>query len=95
MRDICARMSKIDYICQVIKERFGLKARPWQVSVVVDITLKKKNIYAIASNNTDKILVYQIIPVVIGGSILVLSPTIALIEDQIRISSKYYLYDNL
>ncbi len=93
-RDICTRMSEVDHIRRVINERFGLRARPWQVSIVVDITLKKKDVYAIAITNAGKSLVYQAIPVVIGGFVLVISPTIAFMEDQVRSSSKYCLYDS-
>lgn len=48
---------------------------------MIDITMKKKNICTIASTNTDKSLVYQVIPVITWGSVLVISPIIALIED--------------
>lgn len=79
-RDICARMPEVDRICRVINERFVLKARPWQVSVLVDITLKKRDVCAIASTNAGKRLVYQAIPVVTRGSVVVISPTIALMK---------------
>lgn len=59
------------------------------------MTLKKKDICAIASTNTSKSLVYQAILVFIGGSVFIISPTIALIENQIRAYSKYYLYISL
>lgn len=90
-RNICARMPEVDRICRVINERFGLKARPWQVSVLVDITLKKRDVCAIASTNAGKSLVYQAILIVTRGFVLVISPTIALIEDQVRVSSKFCL----
>ncbi len=83
-RDICSRMREVDHICQIISRYFGLKARPWQVSVLVDITLKKRDVCTIASTNAGKSLVYQAILIVMGGLVLVISPTIALIEDQIR-----------
>ena len=86
-RDICARMPEVDRIRRVITKRFRLKARPWQVSVLVDITHKKRDVCAIASTNAGKSLVYQAIPVVTGGSVLVISPTIALMEDQVRAPS--------
>lgn len=37
-RDICARMPEVDRIRPVINKQFGFKARPWQVSVLIDIT---------------------------------------------------------
>lgn len=93
-RDICATMPEVDHICRVINKRFGFRARPWQVSIVVDITLKKNDVCAIISTNARKSLVYQAIPIVIGGFVLVISPTIALIKDQVRTSSKYCLNDS-
>ena len=45
---------------------------------------KKKDICVIASTNTGKSLVYQAIPVVTRGSVLVISLTIILMEDQVR-----------
>lgn len=77
-------MPEVDRIRRLINEHFELKARPWQVSVLVDITQKKRDVCAIASTNTSKSLVYQAIPVVTGGSVLVVSLTIALMEDQVR-----------
>ncbi len=80
-------MPEVDRIRQVISGRFGLNTRPWQVCVFVDITDKKRDIYAIASTNAGKSLVYQVIPIVTGGLVFVISPTIALMEDQIRAPS--------
>ena len=80
-------MLEVDCIRRVIIKCFRLKARPWQISVLVDIVHKKRDIYTIANTNASKSLVYQAIPVVTGGLILVISPTITFIEDQIRISS--------
>lgn len=92
MRDICAKMPEVDRIRQIINKRFGFKARLWQVSILVDITVKKKDICAITSYNASKSLVYQVILVVTGGSVLVISPTIALMEDQVKANLHYSLY---
>ena len=51
---------------------------------MVDIILKKRDVCAIANTNAGKSLVYQTILVVIGDFILVILPTIALMENQIR-----------
>lgn len=51
------------------------------MSVLIDITLKKRDICAIASTNAGRSLVYQAILVVIGVFVLIISPTITLIED--------------
>ncbi len=53
------------------------------MSVLIDITQKKRDVCALASTNAGKSLVYQAVPVITGGSILVISPTIALMEDQV------------
>ncbi len=87
IRDICARMPEVDRIRRIISGRFRLKARLWQISVLVNITHKKSDVCIIASTNTGKSLVYQAIPVVTGGLVLVISPTIALMEDQVRAPS--------
>lgn len=84
-REIFARMPEVARIRRAINEHLGLKARPWQVSVVADITQKKRDVCALASTNAGKSLVYQAIPIVTGGSVLVISPTIALMEDQVSL----------
>lgn len=77
-------MPEVNRIRRLINEYFGLKAKPWQVSVLVDITKKKRDACAIVSTNSGKSLVYQAIPVVIGGFVLVVLLTIALMKNQIR-----------
>lgn len=54
--------------------------------------MKKKDIYIIVSTNAGKSLVYQVILVVIKDFVLVISPTIALIEDQVRDVLYYFFY---
>ncbi len=63
----------------------------------MDITKCKSDVCAIAGTNAGKSLVYQSIPIVTGGSVLVILPTIALIEDQVCIAPKmlYYHYLHL
>ena len=56
--------------------------------------MKKRDIYAITSTNTSKSLVYHAILVVKGGFVLVISPTIAVIENQVRAALYYSLYIN-
>lgn len=45
---------------------------------------KKRDVFAIASTNAGKRLIYQVIPIVTIGSVLVISLIIALIKDQVR-----------
>lgn len=61
-------MLEVNYICRIITKYFRLKARPWQVCILIDIIYKKTNFYAIASTNTSKSLVYQTILVITGLS---------------------------
>ena len=80
-------MPKVNHICQEITKRFRLKTRSWQVSVLIDITYKKRDVYAIASTNIGKNLRYQAIPVVLESLVLVFSSKISLIEDLVRAPS--------
>lgn len=83
-RDICGRMPKVDHICRVITRHLRLKARPWQVNVLIDITHNKRDVYVIASTNIGMSLVYQAIPIVTRGLVFVISSIIAPMEDQVR-----------
>lgn len=73
----------MDLVRRAINEQFNVKARPWQISVVVNITRRNRDVCAIAGTNAGKSLVYQSILVITGGFVLVISPTIALMEDQV------------
>lgn len=73
-------MPEVDRVYQIIIEWFSFNIKSWQVSILVNITLKKKDVCTIISINTSKSLVYQVIPVVTRGFVLVISPTIALME---------------
>lgn len=65
-----------------IKAKFGFAPFPWQASAIVDLTHRKRDVFVIAGTNAGKSLTYQAIPTVTGGIVLVISPTIALMEDQ-------------
>lgn len=41
IKKINTKISKIDLIHWAINEKFNLKARPWQVGVIVDMTKQK------------------------------------------------------
>ena len=84
-RKISIKVKKIKSVCQVINTQFNLKIRPWQVGIVTDITKRKTNICAIAGINTGKSLIYQSIPRVTKGSVVVISPIIAFIKDKLGI----------
>ncbi len=91
---ICIIVKEVESVCQVIHTHFNLKPRPWQVGAIMDITKRKRDVCTIAGTSAGKNFVYQSIPVVIGGSVLVISPTIAFIEDQVCIAPKM-LYNHL
>ena len=79
-RKISNKMKEVESVYQVINTYFKLKARPWQVGAVMDITKRKRDICAIAGINAGKSLIYQSILVITGGFVLVISPTIALMD---------------
>lgn len=81
MRDICIRILEFDRIYWVINKQFGLRTRYWQVSILIDIIMKNKNMCTITDTNTSKSHRNQTISVVLGGSILVISSTITFMED--------------
>lgn len=51
--------------------------------MVADIIQSKKDVIVITSTNVGKSLFYQSIPLIIGGIVLVILLTIALIENQV------------
>ena len=76
-------MVEVETVCRAINTHLNLKARPWQVSIVIDITKHKRDVCAIARTNAGKSLLYQSVPVITGGSVIVILPAIALMEDQV------------
>ena len=87
-REISIKVKEVERVRQVINTHFNLKARPWQVGAVVDITKRKRDVCAIAGTNSGKNLVYQSIPVITEGSVLVILPAITLMVDQVCITPK-------
>lgn len=55
---ISANMQEVDTIRRGINERFRVKAKPWQVSIVIDVTKQRQDVCAIAGINAGKSLVY-------------------------------------
>lgn len=70
-------------ICKSIKFKFLVNPKPWQVSIVTDITLFKKDVVIITGTSAGKSLLYQFILLITGDIVLVVSPMIALMEDQV------------
>ena len=73
-----------DRIRRKVKDKFGIQPYRWQTSVVLDI-LDGSDVALSAGTSAGKSLPYQAIPVIRPHAIvLVVSPTIALMEDQVR-----------
>lgn len=58
IRAISTKMTEVNTVCQAIKKQFNVKARLWQVSIVIDITKQKRDVCAIADPNAGKSLIY-------------------------------------
>ncbi len=58
-REISTKIKEVESVRQVINTHFNLKARPWQVGAVMDITKRKRDICAIAGTKAGKSFVYQ------------------------------------
>lgn len=66
-----------------VKNTFSFQPYKWQATVSLDI-LKGVNVTVHAGISLEKILPFQTIPSVkIGAIVLVVSPTMALMEDQV------------
>jgi ATP-dependent DNA helicase RecQ len=69
----------------VLRERFGLEAfRPWQREAVEAVLHGSGRVLVVAPTGGGKSLTYQFPAAVLEGTTLVLSPLIALMEDQVR-----------
>lgn len=87
-REISTKIKKVERVCQVMNTHFNLKAKLWQVGAIIDITKRKRDVYAIVGINAGKSFIYQVILIVTGGSVLVISPIIAFMENQVCIAFK-------
>ena len=73
-----------DPLLAVLRERFGLAAfRPWQREAI-DALLDGGRVLVVAPTGGGKSLTYQVPGAVLPGMTLVLSPLVALMEDQVR-----------
>src|ERR1700758_5253148 len=69
----------------VLRERFGLDAfRPWQREAIEALLSPPGKVLVVAPTGGGKSLTYQVPAVVLEGTTLVLSPLVALMEDQVR-----------
>ncbi len=68
-----------------LQERFGLERfRPWQREAIDELLGGGGRVLAIAPTGGGKSLCYQFPAAVLGGTSIVVSPLIALMEDQVR-----------
>lgn len=69
----------------VLRERFGLSEfRPWQRDAIEALLEGSRRVLAIAPTGGGKSLCYQLPAVVLEGLTVVVSPLIALMDDQVR-----------
>jgi len=67
-----------------LQSAFGVAPKPRQLSEIYDVAVHKKDVIVVAGTGSGKSLVFQAISKAIeGGIILVISPTIALMDDQV------------
>lgn len=75
-------MGEID---RALRERFGLSAfRPWQREAIDELLEGDGRVVVIAPTGGGKSLCYQLPAAVLSGTSIVVSPLIALMEDQVR-----------
>jgi len=68
-----------------LRERFGLPSfRPWQREAIEALLEGQKRVLVIAPTGGGKSLCYQLPAAVLEGTSIVISPLIALMEDQVR-----------
>jgi ATP-dependent DNA helicase RecQ len=69
----------------VLRESFGLEAfRPWQREAILSVLEGSGRVLVVAPTGGGKSLTYQVPAAVLDGMTLVLSPLVALMEDQVR-----------
>lgn len=72
-------------IDDVLRERFGLEAfRPWQREAIEALVGEPGRVLVVAPTGGGKSLTYQLPAAVLDGLTLVVSPLVALMEDQVR-----------
>lgn len=68
-----------------LKARFGLaEFRPWQLEAIEELLLGKRRALVVAPTGGGKSLCYQFPAMELKGTSIVISPLIALMEDQVR-----------
>lgn len=74
-----------DPLSEVLRQTFGLTDfRPWQREAIEALLEGSGRVLVVAPTGGGKSLTYQVPAAVLGGMTLVLSPLVALMEDQVR-----------
>ncbi|HXX65662.1 MAG TPA: ATP-dependent DNA helicase RecQ [Polyangiaceae bacterium] len=77
--------SATDPLNDVLCARFGLREfRPWQREAIDALLVGCGRVLVVAPTGGGKSLTYQVPAIVLSGTTLVLSPLVALMEDQVR-----------
>ncbi len=80
-----ASPSPLPSLESVLRDRFGLEEfRPWQREAIDAVLGEPGRVLVVAPTGGGKSLVYQLPAAVLEGTTLVLSPLVALMEDQVR-----------
>src|SRR5688500_12938994 len=85
MHAVSMSPSSIDETLLVLQKRFGLSSfRPWQREAIEAVLEGPKRVLVVAPTGGGKSLTYQLPAAMLGGTTLVISPLVALMEDQVR-----------
>ncbi len=80
-----APASPPDSLEETLRARFGLASfRPWQREAIEGVLRPPGRVLVVAPTGGGKSLTYQLPAALLGGTTLVLSPLVALMEDQVR-----------
>lgn len=79
------RRAMMDRVDEAARERFGIAAlKPWQREAIDAVLGEPGRALVVAPTGGGKSLVYQLPATLLDGTTLVLSPLVALMEDQVR-----------
>jgi ATP-dependent DNA helicase RecQ len=74
-----------DVMDEILRQRFGLPAfYPWQREAITELLTGKRQVLVVAPTGGGKSLCYQYPATELPGTTLVVSPLVALMEDQVR-----------
>jgi ATP-dependent DNA helicase RecQ len=75
----------VDSLTHTLRERFGLEAfRPWQREAIDALLEGSRRVLVVAPTGGGKSLCYQLPAAMLGGTSVIVSPLIALMDDQVR-----------